>query len=46
MKAVVYTGDNSAEYTDVDSPVLQDGQTRVGLSFCGIETVVSHMLGV
>ena len=36
MKAVVYTGDNSAEYTDVDSPVLQDGQTRVDLSFCGI----------
>ena len=36
MKAVVYTGDNSAEYTDVDSPVVQDGQTRVDLSFCGI----------
>ena len=33
MKAVVYTGDNSAEYTDADSPVVQDGQTRVGLSF-------------
>ena len=36
MKAVVCTGDNSAEYTDVDSPVVQDGQTRVDLSFCGI----------
>ena len=35
MKAVVYTGDNSAEYTDVDSPVVQDGQTRVDLSFVG-----------
>ena len=36
MKAVVYTGDNSAEYADVDSPVPQDGQTRVDLYFCGI----------
>ena len=36
MKAVVYTADKSAEYTDVDSPVVQDGQTRVDLSFCGI----------
>ena len=33
MKAVVYTGDNSAEYKDVDSPVVRDGQTRVDLSF-------------
>ena len=36
MKAVVYTGDNSAEYMDVDNPVKQEGQTRVDLFFCGI----------
>ena len=36
MKAVVYTGNNSAEYLNVDSPVAQEGQTTVDLHFCGI----------
>jgi threonine dehydrogenase-like Zn-dependent dehydrogenase len=36
LKAVVYTGDSSAEYTDVDDPIAQDGQTIVALSYCGI----------
>ena len=45
MKAVVYIGDNSAEYMDVDEPVKLEGQTRVNLSFAGF-VGLTCMLGM
>ena len=36
MKALVYTGTNSSELSDVEAPVAAGGQSIVNLSFCGI----------